>query len=67
MTRPNEATSHTSLSPSPAAAFDDRCDFLLFLQRRLRVNRRQARTLLSAWMQEFTPNDRTTQVARGRS
>lgn len=67
MTRPNQATSPTSVSPNPPAAFDDRCDFILFLQRRLRVNRRQARSLLSAWMQEFTPNERSIQPARGRS
>lgn len=67
MTRPNQAT-YPTLSANPPAAFDDRCDFILFLQRRLHVNRRQARTLLSAWMQEFTPSERTTQVAaRGRS
>ena len=67
MTLPSKAPAQTSPAPQPAGTFDDRCDFILFLQRRLRVNRRQARTLLSAWMQEFTPTERAARAgARGR-
>lgn len=67
MTFPTKTSAQSSHAESPAAAFDDRCDFILFLQRRLRVNRRQARNLLSAWMQEFKPHERAAREGRGRA
>lgn len=46
----NSATNHDS-SEYPA-------DFILHLQKRLNLNRREARTLLAAWVQEFAPAQR---------